>query len=259
MAPPWASSMIVEYFAVMRSACRLVANCRSFVSRNRRRNTSSWLNACTTRTPAMPSWNELSVPPTFSRNSRYAWFDSRRNQFDALTSAGTTTSTPSASCQLMIDHHDDRADEDQHVHDEHRQPLRDELLQGFDVGGHPRHEDTGAVPVVELDRLLHEVGEHALAELPQEALADAGDGHDHQPAEHVLDRHCGEVHDDRAVQHRDVARDDALVDPVADDRPARRGSRRPGSRRRTPRARAGARCGREDPTRAPVDAAALLG
>ena len=32
------------------------------------------------------------------------------------------------------------------------------------------------------------MGEHALAQLPQEALADAGDGHDHQPAEDVLDR-----------------------------------------------------------------------
>ena len=219
---------------------------------------SSWLNAWTTRTPAIPSWNELNVPPTCSRSSRYARFDSLRNQFDALTSTGTTTRTPSASCQLMTDHHDDRADEHQHVHDEHREALRHELLEGFDVGGHAGDEGTGAVAVVELERELHEVREHPLAQLAQEALADPRDGEDHEPAEAVLDHDRGEVHDDGTVQRRDVARHDAVVDPVPDDR--RTGERRGGLRSATHdrREREPLPLRREDPPGAPEHPPPLL-
>ena len=51
---------------------------------------------------AMPLLERLSVPPSVLAELQVRGFDSRRNQFDAMTSGGTTTRTPSASCQLMI-------------------------------------------------------------------------------------------------------------------------------------------------------------
>ena len=61
--------------------------------------------------------------------------------------------------------------------------------------------DAGAVPVVELERQPHQVGEHPLAQVAEEPLADPRDREDHEPAEDVLERDRDEEHDDGAVQH----------------------------------------------------------
>ena len=116
------------------------------------------------------------------------------------------------------DHHHDRADQDEDVHDEHREALRHELLERVDVGGHARDERTGAVTVVEVQGEMHQMLEHALAEIAEESLTDAGDAQDGEPAEHVLQRDDAQEDDDRAVERRLVARDDTVVDPVAHDR-----------------------------------------
>ena len=75
-----------------------------------------------------------------SRTSRYALFDTRRNQRLAKNTGGTITSTPSASCHDSTRITIDRADEQEDVLHEEHEALRDQLLQRVDVGGHARDE-----------------------------------------------------------------------------------------------------------------------
>ena len=58
-------------------------------------------NACTTRTPSRLSCSVERFVEMRSRTSRYALFDTRRNQRLAKYTGGTITSTPSASCHEM--------------------------------------------------------------------------------------------------------------------------------------------------------------
>ena len=59
--------------------------------------TASRPNACTTRTPAMPSCRWDSVAPIPSRTSRYASFESRWNFMLARITTGTNTRQSSSS------------------------------------------------------------------------------------------------------------------------------------------------------------------
>ena len=65
------------------------ANSRWLPCSKRSASTSSRPKACTTRTPAMPSWSCESVLPMPSRTSRYALFESRWNLMLASTTNGT--------------------------------------------------------------------------------------------------------------------------------------------------------------------------
>src|SRR6266498_1905885 len=96
-----ANSTIGKYFAEMRTVSMLASYCASFVSWKRRVNARSRANACTTRTPAKPSWSVERFWPMRSRTNRYALFDALRNQRLAITTGGTTTSVHSASFQLI--------------------------------------------------------------------------------------------------------------------------------------------------------------
>jgi len=100
------------------------------------------------------------------------------------------------------------ADEGQHRADEAVETVREELVDRVDVGRLPADHAAGRVLLVEGQRQLLEVLEHALTQHEQDVLPD--------PARHLQERHPGERLDDRA--HRQGDDDvDHLADLVVGD------------------------------------------
>ena len=89
-----------------------------------------------------------------SRTSRYARFDSRRNQRLAKSTGGTIDEHARARAASSARRSTiDRADEEQHVLHEHRRgPCEIELLERVDVGRHARDEPAGLLPLEEVER-----------------------------------------------------------------------------------------------------------
>ena len=137
-----------------------------------------------------------------SRTSRYALFETRRNQRLAKNTGGTMTSTPSASCHDIRDDHDHRAGEQEDVLHEQHETLRDQLLHRVDVGRHAGDDLAGLLPLEEVERQRHQVVEQPLAQLAQERLADRGDEQDREPAEDQ----AGERHERGTARRRGSAR-----------------------------------------------------
>ncbi len=96
-----------------------------------------------------------------------------------------TSSVLSASCQLSSSIATIVNTMSTDAHEEHGEALADEVLQRLDVGGHARHEETGARAVEEPHRQIHDVVEHALAEVEEERLTDARDAEDRGASEDV--------------------------------------------------------------------------
>ena len=149
--------------------------------------TSSRPKACTTRTPAMPSWSCDSVLPMPSRTSRYALFESRWNLMLASTTNGTQMRHSSSSFQDTTRQHEDRDHQQDAVAHEHEQAHLHELLQRVDVAGHARHDHAGLLAVVERHRQPLQVVEHAEAQVAEERLADAADQLHLEPVRQVGD------------------------------------------------------------------------
>ncbi len=108
----------------------------------------------------------------------------------------------------------------QGVRHEHEQADLDQLLQRLDVGGHPRDHDAGLLAVVEGHGQPQQVGEHAVAEVLEERLADQADLQDHQPVDDIAHGGGDDVTDDGQVEGGGVALGQALVDGEAhEERP----------------------------------------
>ena len=109
-----------------------------------------------------------------SRTSRYALFDSRRNQRLATTTGGTTDEHAQRELPAQDEDRGYGADEEQHVLDHHRQARLDEILHRVDVRRQPGDEATGLLALEEVESERHEVVEDPHPQVSQERLADAG-------------------------------------------------------------------------------------
>ena len=97
----------------------------------------------------------------------------RRNHTVAITSGGTSTSTPSVSGQLDEDEHHEHADEADDVDEGGDQAGLEQLRERVDVGGHAGHDPARHLAVVVVERQPLQVGEDPDAQREQQPFGGA--------------------------------------------------------------------------------------
>ncbi len=140
------------------------------------------------------------------------------------------------------EHDDDRADEHERVLHEQHESLRDQLLHRVDVGGHAGDDPARLLGLEEVERQAHHVTEEAVAEIAQEALADARDEDDRDAPEHESGEGDGQVGEHRVVERgraavRVVRAGQARVDAVLHEQRPGEQAWRPAPSARAPRRR----------------------
>jgi hypothetical protein len=107
--------------------------------------------------------------------------------------------------ELPVEREEDggRADEDEAVLEEARDPVRDELVQRLHVVGQAADDDAGAVPLVEAEREALEMPEEHVAQVGEDPLAgparEVGLRRARRPVEDAGHEEGGDHDDERAV------------------------------------------------------------
>ena len=184
-------------------------------------------NAWMTRTPVMPSCSDERFCPMRSRMVRYALFESRWNLTDAIATIGTEMKHTSVSFHDITTSKASEIASSSPFEMNCSKPELHQLGHRVDVGRHARHQHAGLLALEEAERQRLHVVEHSDAQVAQEPLADATDGHDLHSSDHVGDRSDDHIGDDRAVQRLRVAVGQPMVDREAHEEGARDDGQRP--------------------------------